>query len=189
MGTIEQSHDKARLTQPRLSDVGTVPIGDERSKNHTASGTFAPGNRAAANRSAKVALTRPLRAARRRLQAAGDALGRPVADELLSDAMAVYGSARLELGSRSVFVLAHLVTFSTEQVLGGYYTKLGAERGFDTEEGRAFVDMAHTCQTQAARAMTAALAALKALPKPDKSRSLADTIDAEADALEDDDGR
>jgi hypothetical protein len=161
--TVEQSHGKARLTAPRLSDVGSVPTDGELSRDRGERGQFAPGNRAAADRSSKRALTAPLRAARKRLQDLGEALPRPVADELLRDALAVYGSARVELGSSSVFVLANIVSFATESVLAGYFTKQAADSGFETEPGAAYLEQAQRCEQCAQRAMTAALAAAKAL--------------------------
>lgn len=161
--TIETSHDKPRLTAPRLSDVGTVATVCEPSQDRGARGRFAAGNQVAANRSAKRALTAPLRAARKRLQDLGDALPHPVADELLRDALAVYGSARLELGSSSVFVLANVVSFATESVLAGYFTKQAADADFNTERGAAHLEQAQRCEQCAQRAMTAALAATKAL--------------------------
>lgn len=182
--TIEQSHGKPRLTAPRLSDVGTVPTADEPSKDRLDGGRFAPGNQVAANRSAKRALTAPLRAARTRLQDLGEGLPRPVADELLTDAMAVYGSARLELGSSSVFVLANAVSFATESVLAGYLTKLAAQAGFDTEKGAAYLEQAQRCEQCAQRAMTAALAATKALSgrKPKRGNALPAGFEPDEDA-------
>jgi hypothetical protein len=178
--TFEESHDKPRLTAPRLSNLGTVGTADERPADHNADGTFASRNRAAANRSAKRALTAPLRAARKRLQDLGDALPRPVADELLHDALAVYGSARLELGSASVFVLSNLVMFATESVLAGYFAKQSAEEGFATKEGARLLVLAHACEQQAQRAMTAALAAVKVVGKRGKTARVIDTVEAEA---------
>jgi hypothetical protein len=178
--TIELSHGKPRLTAPRLSDVGAVEAGAERLRNHDEKGRFVPGNAAGRDRNAKRALTAPLRAARARLLAADDTLPRSVADELLRDALAVYGSAKSELGSSSVFVLANLVTFATESVLSGYFAKQAAEQGFDTARGGQLLELGHKCETQAQRAMTAALAARKALPKchKDAGRTILDAIDA-----------
>jgi hypothetical protein len=160
--TIEQSHEKPRLTAPRLSNLGTVGTGGDRGRNHDDKGHFTTANTAARDRSAKRALTAPLRAARKRLEKASD-LPASVADELLRDALAVYGSAKAELGSSSVFVLANVVAFATESVLAGYFAKQSAEMGFDTERGGELLELAHRCETQSQRAMTAALAAAKAL--------------------------
>lgn len=160
--TVEQSHGKPRLTGPRPSDLGAVEPGDERARNHDAKGRFAPGNAAGRDRSAKRALTAPLRAARRRLLEAVNQPG-AVADELLRDALAVYGSAKVELGSSSVFVLANVVSFATETVLAGYFAKQAAADGFDTPRGAELLELAHRCESQSQRAMTAALAAAKAL--------------------------
>lgn len=162
--TVEESHGKPRLTAPRLSDVGTVETGDDRARNHDAKGQFALRNKAAAGRAAKRALTAPLRAARERLQETGD-LPRSVADELLRDALAVFGSAKVELGSSSVFVLANAVSFATESVLAGFFTNQAAAAGFDTARGAELLEMAQRCEQCAQRAMTAALAAAKALSK------------------------
>lgn len=178
--TLEQSRGKARLTRPRLSDVGTVPTVDERSRDRVAGGLFAPGNKAAVGRTAKRALTAPLRAARTRLRELDGGLPAPIADELLSDAMSVFNSARVELGSSSVFVLSNAVMFATESVLAGHFAKQAAVAGFDTERGAELLEMAHRCETQAQRAMTAALAAVKALPKRGKTARVIDTIEAEA---------
>ena len=163
MSTIEQCRDKPRLTRKRMSNLGTVGTVDERSRDRAEGGRFAVGNKAASGRAAKRALTAPLRAARKRLQEAGEAVPPSDADALLSDAMAVYASARLELGSASVFVLGPTVAFATETVLSGYFAKLAADAGFDTERGLELLVVAQRCETQAARAMTAALAATKAL--------------------------
>jgi hypothetical protein len=183
--TIEASHGKPRLTQPRPTDLGTVATEDERARDRVAGGKFAPGNKAAAGRTAKRALTAPLRAARKRLQEAGEAVVPSDADALLSDAMAVYASARLELGSASVFVLGPTVAFATETVLAGYFAKQAATAGFETERGLELLDAAHRCETQAQRAMTAALAAMKALPKRGRAARVIDTIEAEAAAGDD----
>ncbi|HYP87901.1 MAG TPA: hypothetical protein VEQ59_07100 [Polyangiaceae bacterium] len=90
-----------------------------------------------------------------------------VADELLDASMAVYNAARVELGSSSVLVTAPLVSFASESVLSGHFLNLAAAAGLDTERGATLLEMAHACQRQAQRAMTAALAALKALPTRD----------------------
>jgi len=177
--TVEDSHGKPRLTAPRLSDLGTVPTDDERSRDRVAGGLFAPGNKAAQGRTAKRALTAPLRAARKRVQELGEGLPAPVADGLLSDAMAVFNSARLELGGSSVFVLANAVSFATESVLSNYFFKLAAEAGFDTEIGAAHLASAQRCEQCAQRAMTACLAAKKAIGSPKRTdNSILAAIDA-----------
>lgn len=161
--TFEVSHGKPRLTAPRPTDLGTVePVGD-RGRDHDAKGRFVPGNRAAVGKSARRALTAPLRAARTRVREAVGGEARPVADELLNDALAVFGSVRVELDSRSVLVLGPAVTYATETVLAGYFVKLAAEKGLETEEGARLLGLAHACETQATRALTAALAAAKAV--------------------------
>lgn len=170
--TIEQSHGKPRVTGPRPSDLGTVPTGRDRSRNHGADGRFQPGNDAARDRGAKRALTAPLRAARTRLREAVEGQDPDEADALLGAAMAVYASARAELGSNSTFVAAPCVTFATESVLAGYFTTLAAKAGFCTEQGAAYLKLAHDCETHAQRAMTSALAAAKALGGKRRQKTL-----------------
>ncbi len=163
--TIEPSHGKERLTAPRLSDVGTVPAADERSRDRGEHGRFKSGNKAAVGRSAKQALTAPLRDARERLRMVLEGQARPEADELLGAALTVFASARLELGSSSVFVLSNLVSFAAGSVLGQRFTVLATQAGLASARGAELLDLAHRCEQQAQRAMTAALAASKALTK------------------------
>lgn len=178
--TVELSRGKPRLTAPRPSDLGTVETAGDRDRDHGNDGRFVAGNRAAVGRSARRALTAPLRAAQRRVADAAQGQAAPVADALLGDALAVYGSVRVELGSRSVLVLGPAVTYATETVLAGWFVRRAAETGLDTEEGARLLGLAHACETQATRALTAALAAAKAVGarrKPDANRLL-DAIEA-----------
>jgi hypothetical protein len=161
--TIEESHGKPRLTQPRPSDVGTVETGSDRRVDHDAQGRFTPGNRAAADRSARRALTAPLRAALTRVRAATEAEPVDVRDRLLADAMAVYSSTRRELGSRSTMVLWAVSVFASEGILAAHYLERATEVGLESPEGERLHARSQTSQTQAARAMTSALAAAKAL--------------------------
>jgi hypothetical protein len=182
--TIEQSHDKPRLTQPRPSDLGTVETGADRRQDHNADGTFAAGNKAAADRSAKRALTAPLRAATARVRAVTEGQAPSETDALLADAMAVYSSVRRELGTRRTLVLSAVAVHAAESVLAGYFINRAAAVGLDTKQGAALIEMAHRCETQAARAMTAALAATKALGgrKPKRAKSPVELIEERAAA-------
>jgi hypothetical protein len=160
--TIELSHGKARLTQPRLSDIQTVETGSDRLRDHDEKGRFTHRNRAAVGKGARRALAAPLRAARTRIiQSAGATPD--VADELLADALAVAAAARIELGVKSVFVEGPIIAYAVESILAGYYTKEAASAGFLTPLGMKLQERAMQCETQATRAMTAALAAAKAM--------------------------
>lgn len=161
--TIEQSHGKPRLTAPRLSDLESVPTGGDRHRDHNADGTFAQRNQAAKGRSARRALVAPLRAAaeRVRVATAGEAVCER--DRLLADANAVYASTCCELGTRSTLVLSALAAHACESVLAGHFVQSAAAVGLGTDEGGRLLGLAHSCETQASRAMTAALAAMKAL--------------------------
>jgi hypothetical protein len=183
--TIELSHGKPRLTAPRLTDLGTVPTGEDRSADHGRDGRFLPGNRAAADKSARRALTAPLRAARTRLQRAVE--GEPVSkvDELLAGAESVYAASRRELGVRSTLVLGRLATHATDSVLYGYFIQRATEVGLETAQGAALLELAHGCDTRATRAMTAALAGAKALAGSGRKRR-GKTVPAGFEAEEDD---
>lgn len=160
----EQSHGKERLALVRPSDLGTVPTGDDRSRDHTMAGTFAPGNKAAVGRSAKSALRAPYRAAEKRLSEALAGNVEPSeADRLLTDALAVYQAASRELGIGSAFVQGPTIAYSVETILAGHYMQAAAVAGFLTDRGMQLHDKAQACEQAAARAMTAALAATKAL--------------------------
>ncbi len=162
--TIELSHDKPRLTGPRLSDVGTVPSATEPSPDRVEQGRFAPGNQVAAGRSAKQAIRRPLKDALRRVEdAIRDAVEPSEADVLVADAEAVCREAMRSVGAPSILVLAPAVRFATNSVLAGHLTNKAAEAGFTTEEGERLLGMAHQCEQQALRASTAMLANAKAL--------------------------
>jgi hypothetical protein len=162
--TIELSRDKPRLTGPRLSDVGTVDTADERSRNHKADGTFAPRNEAAKGRRAKMALTRDVRMARRRCEdALRDAVEPSEADRLIADAEALYREAKRDVGHTSIVVVSPALTFAINTVLAGYYMNATAKAGFATKEGERLLSLAHACEQHAQRAMTAMLAAAKAL--------------------------
>jgi hypothetical protein len=169
--TLEPSHGKPRLTAPRPSDLGTVPTGEEPSRDRGAGGLFKLGNQAAVNRSAKQALRRPYRDAEKRVgEALASRLEPSEADALLTDALAVYRSASRELGNGSAFVHGGVIAFATETVLAGFYMRAAADAGFLTERGMLLHDRALASEQAAARAMTAALAACKALSGKRKPR-------------------
>jgi hypothetical protein len=162
--TVEASHGKARVTTPRPSDLGTVPTGEDRSRNHTAAGTFAPRNQAAVGRSAKAALRAPYRQAERRVSAALAAqLGPNESDRVLASALAVFHAVRRELGSGSALVQGPTITYAVETVLAGYFLSVAADAGFATELGLSMHERAMLCETQAGRALAVALAAAKAI--------------------------
>jgi hypothetical protein len=177
--TIEESHGKPRLTNARLTDIETVETAGERLEDHDAKGRFTHRNRAAADSSAKRALTQPLRAARQRLREALEGVEPSAADALLAPAMSVYQSASRELASRSIFVTSALVSFAVNGVLESHYITRAAEAGLETELGMQLIELAHSCSKQAKQAMTAALAALKALSGRKPARNLVlEAIDA-----------
>lgn len=182
----ELSHGKPRLTQPRPTALGTVGTVPERSRDHCPDGTFAPGNQAAVGRSARQALRGPYALAEERVS---EALARrvepTVADQLLTDALAVYRSAVRELKSGSAFVHGPTISYACEVVLAGYFMARAAEAGFDTEAGQAFHDRAMACEQAAGRASTAALAATKFLGSRSRKKSSALAhIDAAGEAVE-----
>lgn len=162
--TLEASHGRLRLTAPRLSDVGTVPSACEPSPDRVDGGLFAPGNKIAEGRSAKQAVRRPLKQARRRLE---DAIARAVepseADQLIADADAVCREAMRSVGHGSILVLAPAVRFAVNSILAGHYSNKATEVGLTTEEGERLMGLAHGCEQQMLRASTAMLANAKAL--------------------------
>lgn len=181
--TLEPSNGKVRLTGPRLSDLGTVPAEGERTADHVPAGaterkpgTFAPNNAAGRKRGAKRALRRAYTSARDRVrnaltEAAGtlpDGVALPTADQLMADAFTVHMAGMRELGSDSVFVQGSSLVYATETTLYGFYLEAAGQAGLLTEQGMQLHDKAAACATLAARAMTACLAAKKALPKPGK---------------------
>jgi hypothetical protein len=136
----------------------------ERSRDRTERGWFAPGNKAAVGRSARSALRAPYRAAEKRISEALAAGDEPTdSDRLLADALAVYHAARRELGSSSAFVQGPCLAYAVETVLAGYFVREAAREGFLSTPGLRFHDRALACEQAAARALTAALAAAKAL--------------------------
>lgn len=161
---IERSRGKARLTQPRPSDIGAVPAGADRLANHDRAGRFTAGNRAGVGRSARTAIRAPLRAAEKRISEALATGGEPAeSDRLLADALAVFHAVRRELGSSSALVQGPAIAYATETILAGYFVRAASEAGFLTERGMLLHDRALACEQAASRAMTAALAATKAL--------------------------
>jgi hypothetical protein len=185
--TIEPSHGKARLTAPRPSDLGTVPTGEDRERDHDSRGLFVPGNQAAVGRGARGALRAPYEAARKRV---GEALASGTtssdADQVLTDALAVFHAVRRELGSGSAIVQGPAIAYAVETILAGYFTKEAATAGFLTERGMLLHDRALACEQAAARAMTAALAAAKALSGRRKSAGnrILEAIEAAGTAAE-----
>jgi hypothetical protein len=162
--SIEQSHGKPRLTAPRPTDLGTVETGADRRRDHKSDGTFAPGNQAAVGRSARAAVRAPYLAAEKRISEALASGTEPTeSDRLLSDALAVFHAARRELGVSSAFVQGPTIAYSVETILAGFFTKAAADAGFLTERGMKLHERALACEQAAARAMTAALAAAKAV--------------------------
>jgi len=191
--TIEESHGKARLVGPRLSDLGTVPTDTEARHDRGERGRFLPGNKVAVGRTARTAIRAPYRAAEQRITDAVEGGAEPSdSDRLLADALAVFHAVRRELGSSSALVQGPAIAYAVETILAGYFTKAAADAGFLTDDGMRFHDRALACEQAASRAMTAALAATKALAGRRKpQRTALQVIDAVAqreldDAADDD---
>jgi hypothetical protein len=114
----------------------------------------------------------PYRAAEKRVnEALASSTDPSEADAVLRDALAIFEAARAELGTRSVFAQGPTIAYAVETALAGFYMQAAGAAGFLTEKGMLLHDRAMACETQANRAMTAALAASKALggkkkPKP-----------------------
>lgn len=160
--TIERSHGAPRLTAPRPSDLGTVPTEEERSRNHTVTGTFAFNNRAAVGRSAKAVLRKPYREAKRRVCEALAGQREPAdSDRVLGGALALFHAARRELGSGSPLVQGPALTYAVETVLAGFFLSEAAHAGFSTRQGLLMHERAMLCETQANRALATALAAAR----------------------------
>lgn len=186
--SIERSHGKPRLTAPRPTDIGTVATDGERHRNQGPDGRALHGNQLAKNRGAKRAAKRHLLEARARVRSAvQDALSRGAApeeaeqavnasDRVLSDALAFYEAARSEAGSSLLFVIGPCAFFGAELAIGNYLLAEAAKAGLTTERGMLLHDRAMACEQAAARAMTAALAAAKALGGKKKGRSKLETI-------------
>jgi len=182
--TVELSHGKPRLTAPRPSDLGSVPTGRDRSADHDARGRFTPANQAAVGRTARMALRAPYRAAEERIrQATAEQCEPGESDRLLADALAVFEAARRELGTRSVFAQGPTIAYAIETTLAGFYMQQAAAEGFLTERGLELHERAMQCEQAALRAMTAALAATKALGGKRKQRSPVAAILAAGDEV------
>ncbi|HKY37218.1 MAG TPA: hypothetical protein VJN18_14845 [Polyangiaceae bacterium] len=195
--TLELSHGKPRLTAPRLSDVGTVPTEGERSADHAPAGattqkpgTFVTNNKAARKRGAKRALRRPYAEARLRVRnavsearsAVADPSALPTADALMADTFTLHLAGMSELGTDSTFVQGQSLVYAAETILYGFYLEAAGHEGLLTDRGMLLKAKATECATLAARALTAALAAAKAVGKPrkGKGRRVIDAVEAEA---------
>jgi hypothetical protein len=184
--TVEVSHGKPRLTGPRPTDLETVPTGYDRERDQDGRGRFTSGNKAAVGRGARKAIRAPYDAAKERISEALEKhpdVEPAVADVLLRDALLIFNACRAELGTRSVWAQGPTVAYAIETTLAGYYMQEAAAAGFLTERGEHLHDRAMACETQAARAMTAALAATKALARKTRQSSAMQRIEREAEEL------
>jgi hypothetical protein len=157
--SVENSHGKARLTSPRVSDMADEPTsGEHQAPKH------GRGNQNAKYRGTQESVRAPLKAA------VGDevrkALGGRVTPQesrlVAGNALQIAGDAQREVGVVSPFVSHHVTRFGVNAALAGFYTQAAAEAGFDTERGLAMMEAAHKCEARAERAMVAADAAAKA---------------------------
>jgi hypothetical protein len=184
--TIELSHEKPRLTAPRPSALGTVPTAGERSPDHDERGRFTRDNSAATERASKAGMRRPYRQARKRVrEALASGVEPGAADVLLADAFGVYLAARREFGAGRTLTEGPAIAYGVETILAGYFTEQAALAGFLTDEGARLHDRALACEQAAARALTAGLAAAKALGcrRPGKTK-VPSYLEAEGEAVE-----
>lgn len=156
--TIENSHGKARLTKPRLSDMheGTTPEHVERQREQLRENARYRGSKEATRASLRAAAGEQVRGA-----LAGQAT--PEESRLVAEnALQLAGDAARLVACASPFVAHSTTRFGVNAALAGFYTQKAAEAGFATQEGLAMVDAAHRCEKAATAAMVAAEAAVKA---------------------------
>jgi hypothetical protein len=157
---FERSRGYVYATRTRASDVAPIDTEARRRRDHHPNGWFRPGNQAAKNARGKQSVTRTPRQARNRLrEALAEGLAPSEADRLLSAALARYEAARRDLGAESVLVLSPLARWAVDEELVAFAQGKAAVLGFDTPEGKGWLDRAHQAAARAERAMTGAMAA------------------------------
>lgn len=124
--TIERSHNKARPTLPRSSDLPEVPTDRERPVERQPDGRFASGNTLARGRGWKTSIRKQLG----RVDGA-DSLAATVAD----DAWRIFCATVRDMPSDGPSVRGLLMQQAKQAALSSFWEGEAARRGLTTEAG------------------------------------------------------
>lgn len=173
--TIETSHGKARPTLPRPSDLRPAGAAPERERSHDERGRFVAGNRAGADRGAKLAI--------------GKALGLRPNDAAVAavarDAARVLGVVLRDMPSDGPTVRNLAALLARHSAIAAYFNCKADELGLDTPEGAKALDVALKHGARAERLTVTCLDVATALAKrAEKDPGALDVaaIDAAAEA-------
>lgn len=143
LAMIERSHNKARPTLVRASDLRPADTASKPAEARTADGRFAAGNRAAASARFTHAIRKSL----------GDKAAQGEALVVARDARRLFGHVLASLPSDAPPVRALLAVYSRHQALHAYYTLKAEAAGLDTEQGLALLAVADRQSQRAERVL------------------------------------
>lgn len=161
--TTEQSHDKARTTLPRASDLSLEAGTDgERRRNHDARGRFAPRNDASGNRAFRRAL--------KKLIAADSLTDDAVVRTVLEDAWRIFTATLRELPNDGPTVRGLALRKARHEALEGFWTTRAAALGLTSPDALAAEDRATKHGQRAERVAVTMLDVATALSKATSTR-------------------
>jgi hypothetical protein len=162
--TIERSHEKARPTLPRASDLalaeGTVA---ERHRNHDEGGRFAARNQAAANRAWRRSL--------KKLIARDEPISDDIVRTVLEDAWRIFTATLRELPNDGPTVRGLALRKARHEALEGFWTAKAAALGLTSPEALACEDRATKHGQRAERVAVTMLDVASALAKTSGAKS------------------
>lgn len=159
--TIEQSHGRARPTLPRSSELATPDTARDPRQGRTAGGHFAAGNRVGLGARWKASVKKLL----------GRSATEGTALIVQRDAWRVYLATLRALPSDAAPVRSLVALHARHVAVAGYFTDLGAEKGLDTPEGLACLDIASKHGQRAERLAVTALDIATKLAVSDRGKS------------------
>lgn len=170
--TIERSHQKARPTLPRSSDLRPVQTDRAPDGSRSAGGRFAAGNTIARGRGWKRALVKML----------GRNVDDPIASAVAADAWRLYCATVRELPNDGPTVRGLVALQARHQALAAFWAAQTVAEGLATPEGIAAADQATKHGQRAERLVVTALDIATRLAAADRAKP-ADAHRALVDAL------
>lgn len=145
--TFEKSHDKARPTLPRASDLRPAESDAKPTDQRGPGGRFAPGNRASVGAGLTAMLKKLL----------GPKSNEPIAKAVRRDAWRVFAGTMKSMPSDAAPVRAMVSLYAGHLALASFYREKAAGLGLDTPAGMDMLVVADRQSQRAERVLVTAM--------------------------------
>lgn len=145
--TIEKSHDKARPSLPRSSDLAAVPAVDERPRQRDSNGRWTAGNAGGIGRGWRAAIRKMV----------GRDLKGDDAEPLARESFRMYQALLAELPHTGAQVSSLVAARARSAVMSARYAARAAELGLDSVEGMRALEVSMRLDARAERLCVTAI--------------------------------